>query len=288
MVICRSFVRRHWAECVLAFCGLAAVLILLRLSFAPAQPIHPQQPQTVAAESEWEQIRKRIEARNRIIRRLGQAAVPVILREVAREGPYHFETVLALTQMGSEAVPGLIAAFNDSNVEVLLVALRTLSCLAPRIGAQADVIVPAAVQLLSHPNNEVRYAAVLLLGRLNTSRTAAVPALIAALKDPGDEVEDDPIYVRQSAAYVLGKIGPAAQAAIPELTNTLRDPTSGAQQEAAIALWRISRSTNLVVPLLSRMLVATNLSLRQQAETALARIHRDMNTGRGQPRNAHL
>ena len=61
------------------------------------------------------------------------------------------------------------------------------------------------------------------------SAAEAVPALVAALKDPNKPV-------RRGAADALANIGPAAAGAVPALVAALKDPDEIVRQHAADAL----------------------------------------------------
>jgi len=62
---------------------------------------------------------------------------------------------------------------------------------------------------------------------------AALPALVAALKDPDKKV------VAEHAAEALGKIGPSAAEAAPALVAALEDPYEGVRLRAAEALGKM-------------------------------------------------
>lgn len=83
-----------------------------------------------------------------------------------------------------------------------------------RIGAAA---VPALVQALHSPDQQVRKKAIEVLGRMGDEAAAAVPDLIPLLDDA------DPL-IRKSAARTLGQIGPSAKDAVPALMRTLLEP----------------------------------------------------------------
>ncbi len=265
-------IRRYWAELILSGIGLFAVAILI------AFPVHRSLILEANCEDEPHAWRRREELptgnnfAHRAIEEMGPRAIPVIFGRVPTEGPFHFDTVLALSQLGPAAVPGLVEGFRHPQAEVRLVAIRALACLAPRLGSQAGMILPKLVRLLRDPNEEVRFGTVLLLGRIPSGKQEAVPGLISLLQESEVSLDDSPAYIRQGAAYLLGKIGPAAEAAVPELERLLQDPQPSAQQEAAIALWRITGKTNTLVPQLTRLMQANDRIVREQAATALARI----------------
>lgn len=79
-----------------------------------------------------------------------------------------------------------------------------------------------------------RLRALGLICSLPTQSKAAVPPLIASLKDNDDEV-------RSYAAFALGKFGPKAQIAVQPLTKALKDKEEGVRVNAASALACIDR-----------------------------------------------
>ena len=270
-----QFLKVRWAESALVVVGISAVVILFTI-FSNLN-VYADLPSRQIPRSELAQATdERREARIRsAARKVGLRAIPSILQEVPGEAPFHCDTVSALSRLGPKAVPSLVAAFDDPNPEVRLVAVRALAGLATCLGEQAPLVMAGLVRLLDDSNDEVRYSVILLLGRVSADKSAAVAGLVRALTTQG--AEEDPIYIRQGAAYVLGKIGPAAQAAVPELTRVMRDPGFGAQPEAAVALWRISHDTNLVVGHLSAMNGPPRGAQALESPMAWSRIQRDMN-----------
>ena len=97
----------------------------------------------------------------------------------------------------------------------------------------------------------MRLTAARALIRIGSATTVAgpaatVPVLIKVLRDPEDEV-------RLAAAITLGKIGSNASAAIPALIEALDDPENEVRLAAAEAIHRIesgfSSDSVEVVPL---------------------------------------
>ncbi len=102
---------------------------------------------------------------------------------------------------------------------------------APLADACADngAGVPAAywTQALRNPSPRLRALAARALGE--TRDAAAVPALLEALRDPDDEV-------RLGAVQALGRIGRTAAPAVPVLREALRDPRPEIRAAAARSL----------------------------------------------------
>jgi HEAT repeat protein len=83
-----------------------------------------------------------------------------------------------------------------------------------RIG---DAAVPALIDALHDPDQEVRAQAAQALARMGNRAAPAVDALVEALNDPNEDV-------RRGAARALGQIGSEAEQAVPALINAIRDP----------------------------------------------------------------
>src|SRR6516162_9321846 len=104
----------------------------------------------------------------------------------------------------------------------------SFSLLAATAWSQADPEVAALIQRLKDKNTnvKVRRNAALALGFIKANQKEAVPALVAALKDPDGGV-------RRIAIGVLGMIGLGAKEAVPALIAALKDPDAGVRRSAA-------------------------------------------------------
>jgi HEAT repeat protein len=80
---------------------------------------------------------------------------------------------------------------------------------------------------------KARKKAVSALGLVGPADPAAIPAVIAALKD-------NDASVRNEAALALLNLGSAASEAVPALTETLKDPDGVVRASAAKAIDRIN------------------------------------------------
>jgi HEAT repeat protein len=185
------------------------------------------------------------------------AAIPVLEQLLTTPGPaeprWHAADVLG--QIGPPAraaSPALVAALKDADPTVRLVAVQSVSKLAPEVpgavpalvelfpdvgavralagfGPAAADAVPRLTALLDDPDPMVRRNACRTLGRVGAAAKSAVPTLTARLTDP-----DPP--VREYAAKALGWIGPSAAPAIPDLVKLLEDPEPVAREGAVQAL----------------------------------------------------
>jgi HEAT repeat protein len=93
----------------------------------------------------------------------------------------------------------------------------------------------------------------------------AVPALIAAVKDPEPRV-------RTAAASALWGLGPKARTAVTALAETLADADDGVRLAAVMALEAVGPDAAPAVPALARAVRDRNGNVRLWAAKALGRI----------------
>jgi len=152
------------------------------------------------------------------------------------------EAVYQLQLLGARAapaLPALLVALADENVDLREVAAETLG----HLGAQATPAVPALIAALDDPGLAVRQKAALALGRIGPTAAPAIPPLISALENPAS-----PLQV--VAIRSLGDMGPAAWRAIPALHDLYRAQTLPVEDcEAALeALVSIQSPDHPVLP----------------------------------------
>jgi len=146
---------------------------------------------------------------------------------------YSAEAALALSFMGSAAVPVLKDAVDDDNPTVRKEALRSLGKLRERASIDPQVVIPTLIDALNDSEGPVREVAVTYLGIVRDNPGKEVPALTNALGD-------DEAGVRAAAATALAAYGPAAQSALPALRKAAKDPDEQVQREAGRAIITIS------------------------------------------------
>jgi HEAT repeat protein len=159
-------------------------------------------------------------------------AIPDIAALLA-DSNYSAEAALALSFMGSAAVPVLKGAVDDDDPSVRKEALRSLGKLRERASIDPQVVIPTLIAALDDSEPEVRTVAVTYLGIVRDSPPKEVPALTNALAD-----ED--AAVRAAAATALGAYGPAAESALPALRKATKDADEQVQREAGRAIITIS------------------------------------------------
>ncbi|WP_300672251.1 HEAT repeat domain-containing protein [Desulfoluna sp.] len=107
---------------------------------------------------------------------------------------------------------------------------------------------------LEHPYVSIGRKAARELGAMGPEATAAVPALIKAIKNKSNWYPEYH-YVIEESIRALGKIGPSAEGAIPVLMELLDEHHNTAiRGGAAISLGLISKDTETVVPKLIDLL----------------------------------
>lgn len=159
-------------------------------------------------------------------------AIPDIAALLSDEA-YSAEAGVALSFMGSAAVPVLKDSVDDDDPVVRKEALRSLGKLRERASIDPQVVIPTLITALDDSEPEVRVVAVTYLGIVRDAAAKEVPALINALAD-----ED--ASVRAAAATALGAYGPSAQSALPALRKAVKDPDEQVQREAGRAIITIS------------------------------------------------
>jgi HEAT repeat protein len=160
------------------------------------------------------------------------------LQEASADSAVKVWTAAALVAIGSE---------EEANLNLVLSALKDRT--AAGKGARLTAI--EAVELLG------------------PRARAAVPELIAALKDRTPVARKDGEQVRGRAARALGRL--AVKEAIPPLTEMLRDPDRGARRVAAEALGLIGPDAVVAAARL-RDLVRNDPAVADAAQAALDRI----------------
>ncbi len=148
---------------------------------------------------------------------------------------YTPEAALALSFMGSAALPTLRGAIDSDDPIVRREALRSLGKVRERAQIDPQLVIPALLKALEDPDTSVRETAVNYLGIVRDEPKKEVAALAKALGD-------DEASVRAAAATALAAYGAGAEAAVPALKKASRDPDEDVQREAGRALVAISEA----------------------------------------------
>jgi HEAT repeat protein len=131
-----------------------------------------------------------------------------------------------------------------------------------KVGPAAKAAVPALLAALRERGEPIRSLAAQALGRIGAKAREAVPALLELLRDKNDSLRFD-------AAEALSRIGPGADA-VPVLAKRLRDRYFAVGRTAAAALGKIGPAAKDAVPDLTKAL--KDRQLRGWAADALGRI----------------
>jgi HEAT repeat protein len=144
------------------------------------------------------------------MREAASNAVPALIEVIQREKvsrPLREMPVsaLALGKIGAPAVPGLIEVTTHPDPRVRTSAAMALGF----IGGKADAALPHLVPLLRDSNADVRRAATLAIGNIDTGEhvAALVPALIKL-------ATDEDIFLSSLAASTLERVDPEAAASV--------------------------------------------------------------------------
>jgi len=166
-----------------------------------------------------------------------------------------------LSAGGDEAVEPLVQKLKEgATAEERAAAARALWKLGPR----AEAAVPALVAALKDADGPVRSAAAFALGGVGAPAAPAAPGLLELLK------ASEPT-ARAAAAFALGSIGPGARAAAPVLVAALTVADPELQETAAWALGRIGpEAAAVAVPALIERLDDPSPRLQEAAVRALA------------------
>ncbi|MDJ0618750.1 MAG: HEAT repeat domain-containing protein [Calothrix sp. MO_192.B10] len=168
---------------------------------------------------------------------------PLIEKLVDKDAHIRHDAADALVNIGSPAVPVLIAALQDSDCNLRWRAASVLSDL----GTEAAPAVPALTKALQDEDGQVRLYATLALGNIGAAAKPAVPSLMAAL-------QDKELYVRIYAPSALRKIGVEAKVAVPVLIGALQDKNARVRLNAAYALGNMGTEATSAVPDLIKLL----------------------------------
>jgi HEAT repeat protein len=209
-----------------------------------------------------------------------------------RDAPTRLQATEALIARGSSAVPGLINALKDPNVQARIAAATALG----RIGPEAHGSIPGLIEALHDKHEYVRAESARALSRMGTMAATAVQPLF-------ETTVDEDISVRHNAAEALARIGPVAYPALIErlkhedkhvrveaayglgvtgsdatddvclaLADALKDPDRDVRQFAAQSLGKIGPAAKLAVPALIELLQDEDQFVRLHAANGLSLI----------------
>ena len=160
---------------------------------------------------------------------------------------------------GQASVPA--SSFTPTKADTTFTGLSSNAADSTRL----ERVIKRLIDNLHLPDPEDRAEAAKALGNIEHGATAAIPALIEALKDQSASV-------RRDASKSIGRIGPEAKAAVPALIEALKDPTTSVRQSAISALGGIWPEAKMALPSLLRALDDKDELVRNSAALTLGKI----------------
>ena len=163
-----------------------------------------------------------------------------------------------LGEIGEPAIPALMKAGQDKNLQVRRSAAQVLIQMGPPA-------IPALAKALKNSDADVRSNAAEALGRIGAEAKTALPQLVPLLKDSNADV-------RSSAASALGSLGPEAKTVLPQLVSLLKDSTPGVRSSVAEVFDSLGAEAKTVLPQLVSLLKDSNPGVKTNAANALVYI----------------
>ncbi len=257
------------SKCWLAFFGVLFLVVLIGGAFVALEPSlvmgfmgnstkageknankpDPPPKETEQAVRYWIDALKNPETKEEAkegLAKLGPSAIPAIMKALKeRENmAARFDAQDIMAQMGPPAIPFLIEEMKKGDF------LQDRASLT--LGKMGKPAVPELVKLLDNKDDLARGMAAQTLGIIGPAAKEAVPALIAALKNPKDDLAKikPPANARglnrqggrsvyPFFARALGRIGPDAKAAVPALREKLKHEDFKIRLSAVEALGKI-------------------------------------------------
>jgi HEAT repeat protein/outer membrane protein assembly factor BamB len=203
----------------------------------------------------------RANAEEALVQRAGRS-LPLLRRFInSGDEDLQWETFEIIRRIGPPAIPLLVELLRHPQVEIRRLAADALIDLAP----DTQSIQPALRRALRDDDSMVVADSARALGALRSRASPSVGALVNAL------THDEP-HVRIYAAEALASIGPKASAATRDLARALRDPIPGVRWAAGEALGSIGPAAQSAVPQLIEALKDEFLYVRICAAGALGSI----------------
>jgi hypothetical protein len=143
------------------------------------------------------------------------------------------QAALALSHLGTNAVPPLLAVVTNEHHPARLAAINAIGKISyPSDAAQLPV--PTITSCLSDTNNpDSQVIATIALGDLKSAPQISIPALVSSLNNGSTEL-------RRYSAIAIGCFGSQASNAIPALTNALKNSDTLVRYYATEALHQIA------------------------------------------------
>jgi HEAT repeat protein len=160
-------------------------------------------------------------------------------------GSPHEFAVVALKAIGPPTLPAVTAALGGKEPRTRIGALKVVAGL----GEAARPAVPEVEKRLADEDPLVRLEAVQALWAVERNPDRAIPTVLEHLRTTEANPRTRG-QIRAKAIYILGEVGPGARAAVPELLAILRDdPESYIRTYTAQALGKMDRDPAIVAAL---------------------------------------
>ena len=160
---------------------------------------------------------------------LGKEAAPVVpqLIQLLQDEHTSYPAALALSGVGSPAVPALVQTLTHESAWVRMGAVQALNFMHG-----AEEAIPDLLKSLDDPEPAVRGCAAIALGDMRRQSQIVVPKLLESLSDTNSSV-------RASAARALALFEVEAYVAVPTLMELQNDPNAEVRKEASAALKKV-------------------------------------------------
>lgn len=199
------------------------------------------------------------------IAEIGPAQVDILVASIASDSPEIRKLALRIVRRigpsAKDAVPAVVAALDDHEIEVRSYAIRALYSFPNH----ARQVTPILLDLLTDPRTS-RYVRI-MLNKIGVDARLAFPALTDALAHP------DPV-VRWNAAHIVRRIGPAAGVASEALIGLLSDEERVVRFHAARALQTVPANPSHAVPELIKLMAESDARMRTEVAYVIGRFGR--------------
>ncbi len=167
----------------------------------------------------------------------------------------------ALVEMGADAVPAVIEAFDDDSQDVVALMSQVLVS----IGPSASEAAPVLKMKLGNEKPSVRHWAARALAFVDPAAPESVPVLTESVG------EDRDVLTRATAVEALGRTALHATTAVDALLVALRDPDKRIRDRAIVALEPMAKTSERVLVSLADLLNHDDHSVRLAVMPALVK-----------------
>jgi HEAT repeat protein len=213
-------------------------------------------------------------AENPIASKASSQEINSLIKKLKSNDERELDTAISeLGEIGEPAIPALIEALQDENLQVRQSATEVLR-------QSGRPVIPALVKALTNSDVELRRRAAALLKKVsrsywNSSELSKVKTVVSQLIPL---LQDSDAGVRSSAASALGNIGAEAKTAVSQLIPLLQDSDAGVRSSAASALGNIGAEAKTAVSQLIPLLQDSDAGVRSSAASALGNIGAEAKT----------